>query len=62
MDGEVFVFIWQKKKGFWKLCRRYNGLVDDVEIWSFDVGDTKDKDNINIKREPGNTWYKQLYG
>lgn len=41
--------------------RRYNGLIDDVEIWSFDVGDTKDKDNINIKREPGNTWYKQLY-
>lgn len=42
--------------------RRYQGLMDDVEIWSFLVGEPPQKDQARRIRAAGSIWYKQLYG
>lgn len=41
--------------------RRYDGLLDDVEIWSYIVGYSLDSDQIKVKRKKGKVWYKTLH-
>lgn len=42
--------------------RRYQGLMDDVEIWSFVVGESPQEDQAIRIRAAGGIWYKQVYG
>lgn len=41
--------------------RRYDDLLDDIEIWSYIVGETPDKDQIITMRNPKDSWYEKLY-
>lgn len=41
--------------------RRYDGLLDDIEIWSYIVGGTPDKDQIITMRNAKDSWYEKLY-
>ncbi|WP_274964124.1 hypothetical protein [Tepidanaerobacter syntrophicus] len=41
--------------------KRYDGILDDVEIWRYLVGETIDYDSIEIIREGKESWYKNLY-
>lgn len=42
--------------------RRYQGLMDDVEIWSFVVGKSLHEDEAGRVRPAESIWYNQLYG
>lgn len=42
--------------------RRYDGILDDVEVWAYYVGDNLESDNVKVVREPKDNWYKMLYG
>ncbi|AYO31671.1 hypothetical protein D2962_14655 [Biomaibacter acetigenes] len=41
--------------------KRYEGLLDDVEVWAYQVGDSIENDSVEIKRERKDSWYKNLY-
>lgn len=41
--------------------RRYDGILDDVEVWRYLVGESIEYDRIQIKREGKECWYKNLY-
>lgn len=41
--------------------RRYDGILDDVEVWRYLVGESIEYDRIEIKREGKECWYKNLY-
>ena len=41
--------------------RRYDGILDDIEVWRYLVGKSIEYDRIEIKREGKECWYKNLY-
>jgi hypothetical protein len=41
--------------------RRFEGLMDDVEIWAFTAGDAPIDDKAHKIREASQSWYKTLY-
>lgn len=41
--------------------RRYDGILDDVEVWRYLVRESIEYDRIEIKREGKECWYKNLY-
>jgi len=41
--------------------KRYDGVLDDIEIWRYIVGETIENDDIEIIREGKECWYKNLY-
>jgi hypothetical protein len=41
--------------------RRYEGLMDDVEIWRFIAGDAPIDDKAQKIRDASQIWYKTLY-
>jgi len=38
--------------------RRYDGIIDDVEVWAYNVKDTVKNDRVTIIRPPKENWYK----
>lgn len=41
--------------------KRYDGVLDDIEIWRYKVGEKIENDDIEIIREAKECWYKNLY-
>ncbi len=41
--------------------RRYDGILDDIEVWRYLVGKSIEYDGIEIRREGKECWYKNLY-
>ena len=42
--------------------RRYDGVLDDIEVWAYYVGDSLEDDKVVVVREPKDNWYRMLYG
>jgi len=36
--------------------RRYNGVLDDIEVWAYNAGKSPEKDYIRIVRTPKDNW------
>lgn len=41
--------------------RRYDGIMDDVEVWAYTAGSTIQEDKVRIVRKSKNSWYRNLY-
>jgi len=41
--------------------RRYEGVLDDVEVWRYIVGESIEYDRVEVIRESKESWYKDLY-
>jgi len=41
--------------------RRYDGILDDIEVWRYFVGRLVEYDRVEIVREGKECWYKNLY-
>lgn len=41
--------------------RRYDGILDDIEVWAYNVGESLEKDHVRIARKPKDSWYKKIY-
>lgn len=42
--------------------KRYDGVLDDIEVWAYNVGESIEKDYVRIVRKPKDNWYEKLYG
>lgn len=40
--------------------RRYDGVLDDIEVWAYTVRDTIENDDVRIARPPKSSWYEKL--
>lgn len=41
--------------------RRYDGIMDDVEVWAYTATESIEIDNVRIVREPKESWYRRLW-
>ena len=42
--------------------RRYDEVLDDIEVWAYKAGDSIERDNVRVVRKPKDNWYEKLYG
>lgn len=42
--------------------KRYDGVLDDIEVWAYYVGNNLESDIVKVVRKPKDNWYKILYG
>lgn len=43
------------------IIEEYDGILDDIEVWDYSLGDYLGSDQFTIKRSAKNNWYKELY-
>ncbi|MCX7903044.1 MAG: hypothetical protein N2486_00890 [Caloramator sp.] len=41
--------------------KRYDGILDDIEVWAYYVGNSLNDDVVKIKREKKEIWYEKMY-
>ena len=41
--------------------RRYDGVLDDIEVWAYHAGENPEKDHLRIVRTPKDNWYEKIY-
>ena len=41
--------------------RRYDGVMDDVEVWAYCAGQSIQEDEVRVVRIPKENWYKNLW-
>jgi len=40
--------------------RRYDGVIDDVEVWAYSMGDSIENDKVVVVRTPKDNWYEKI--
>ncbi|WP_457752063.1 hypothetical protein [Thermococcus sp.] len=43
-----------------EFVRRYDGLLDDIEVWAYVLGEDENEDSIRIVRTAGKKWEPTL--
>ena len=41
--------------------RRYNGVLDDIEVWAYHAEESPEKDLVRIVRTSKDNWYEKIY-
>ena len=40
--------------------RRYDGIMDDVEVWRYSMSDSIENDKVIVVRTPKDNWYEKI--
>ena len=40
--------------------RRYDGIMDDVEVWTYSMSDSIENDKVVVVRTPKDNWYEKI--